>query len=172
MCNTANGLKTDTLTGRSTLPEVNTSGAETPDLERLFKRRRRDDNIVKTAKTLLVHGVTSGKVALLLRLDPEFVAELAKTWNPKFRKVKYTSQWTTKRTVRQYFDSGARLNKICADLQLPLFSVITFLQRDGVSNSEIASRMPDSDDPLFIEYRKTITRKQTMPQRRSPRLHY
>lgn len=155
MCNTDNDLK-----------------ADTPDLERFFKKRRRDDSIVKTAKTLLVHGVTTGKVALLLRLDPEFVAELAKTWNPKFRKVKYTSQWTTNRTVRQYFDSGAMLEKICVDLQLPLFSVITLLQRDGVSDQEMAARMPDSDDPLFIEYRKTITRKQAAPQRRSPRLHY
>lgn len=143
-----------------------------PDLERLFKKRRRDEDIVKTAKALLVHGMTKGKVALLLRLDPEFVAELAKTWNPKFRKVKYTSQYATKRTVRQYFDSGAMLEKICADLQLPLFSVITFLQRDGVSDQEMASRMPVSDDPLFIEYRKTISRKQAAPQRRSPRLHY
>lgn len=155
MCNTANGLKGDT-----------------PDLERFFKKRRRDDSIVKTAKTLLVHGVTPGKVALLLRLDPEFVADLAKTWNPKFRKVKYTSQWTTKRTVRQYFDSGAMLGKICVDLQLPLFSVITLLQRDGVSDQEMASRMPDSDDPLYVVYRETVTRKQATPKRRSPRLHY
>lgn len=155
MCNTDNGLK-----------------ADTSDLESFFKKRRRDDSIVKTAKTLLVHGVTPGKVALLLRLDPEFVAELAKTWNPKFRKVKYTSQWTTKRTVRQYFESGATLDKICVDLQLPLFSVITLLQRDGVSDQEMASRMPNSDDPLFIDYRETITRKQAAPQRRSPRLHY
>jgi len=155
LCDTANGLK-----------------ADTPDLERFFKKRRREDSIVKTAKILLVQGVTPGKVALLLRLDPEFVADLAKTWNPKFRKVKYTSQWTTKLTVRQYFDSGAMLKKICVDLQLPLFSVITLLQRDGVSDQEMASRMPESDDQLFIEYRKTIARKQAAPQRRSPRLHY
>lgn len=152
--------------------ECNGLSAENPDLSRFYKSRSRDSSLIDMAKKMLVYGMSPGKVALLLRLDPEFVAELARTWNPKFRKVKYTSQWTTKRTVRQYFDSGARLNKICADLQLPLFSVITFLQRDGVSYSEIASRMPDSDDPLFIEYRKTITRKQTMPQRRSPRLHY
>lgn len=48
-------------------------------LKRLFKNRRRDESILKTAKTLLVHGMASGRVALILRLDPEFVAELAKT---------------------------------------------------------------------------------------------
>ncbi|HHL1461154.1 TPA: hypothetical protein ACQ3CW_004670, partial [Klebsiella pneumoniae] len=48
---------------------------ELPDLTRLFKNRRRDDSIVKTAQKLLVMGMTRGKVALLLRLDPEFVAE-------------------------------------------------------------------------------------------------
>lgn len=157
MCDVANGLMVE---------------QKTQNLERLFKKRRRDESILRTAQKLLVMGMTPGKVALVLRLDPEFVAELAKTWNPKFRKVKYTSQYATKRTVRQYFDSGAMLEKICADLQLPLFSVITFLQRDGVSDQEMASRMPVSDDPLFIEYRKTISRKQAAPQRRSPRLHY
>lgn len=152
---------------------ANSLTAEKPnqDLKRLFKTRRRDESIVKTAKTLLSHGVPPGKVALLLRIDPEFVAELAKTWNPRFRRVAYTSQWTMKRTVREYFDSGALLEKICVDLQLPLFSVIKFLQRDGVSDQEMASRMPAQTDPLFIEYRKTVARKQKNPQRRSPRLH-
>lgn len=152
--------------------ECNGLSAENPDLSRFYKSRSRDSSLNDMAKKMLVHGMSLGKVSLLLRLNPEFVAELAKTWNPKFRKVKYTSQYAIKRTVRQYFDSGAMLEKICADLQLSLFSVITFLQRDGVSDQEISSRMPVSDDPLFIEYRKTISRKQVAPQRRSPRLHY
>ncbi|URQ61660.1 hypothetical protein LQ939_04890 [Pantoea alhagi] len=152
--------------------ECNGLSAENPDLSRFYKSRSRDSSLIDMAKKMLVYGMSPGKVSLLLRLNPEFVAELAKTWNHKFRKVKYTSQYAIKRTVRQYFDSGAMLEKICADLQLPLFSVITFLQRDGVSDQEIASRMPVSDDPLFIEYRKTISRKQAAPQRRSPRLHY
>lgn len=143
-----------------------------PDLTRLFKKNRRDESVLKTAKTLLVHGFSPGKVALLLRLDPEFVAELAKTWNPRFRRVAYTSQWTTKRTVREYFNSGATLEKICADLQLPLFTVVTLLKREGITEKEMASRMPDHDDPLLVAYRETVARKQKNPQRRSPRLHY
>jgi len=153
---------------------ANSLTAEKPnqDLKRLFKTRRRDESVLKTAKTLLVHGMTPNKVALLLRLDPEFVAELAKTWNSKYRKVKYTSQYATKVTVRQYFDSGAMLEKICADLQMPLFTVVTLLKRDGISDQEMASRMPNHDDPLYVAYRETVARKQKNPQRRSPRLHY
>lgn len=142
------------------------------DLKRLFKKRRYDESIVKTAKTLLVHGVSPGKVALLLRLDPIFVAELAQTWNPVFRRVRYTSQWSTRRTVRQYFDSGAMLEKICTDLQMPLFTVVTLLKRDGITDQQMASRMPDHDDPLFAAYSEIVARKLKNPQRRSPRLHY
>lgn len=152
--------------------ELTAEDEQNQNLKRLFNKRRRDESIVKTAKTLLVHGVSPGKVALLLRLDPAFVTELAETWNPRFRRVKYTSQYATKLTVRQYFDSGAMLEKICQDLQLPLFTVVTLLKRDGISDQEMASRMPDRDDPLFVAYRETVARKQKTPQRRSPRLHY
>ncbi|NIF34039.1 hypothetical protein F3J29_18070 [Enterobacter sp. Cy-643] len=142
------------------------------NLKRLFKVRRRNESVVKAAKTLLVHGMTPNKVALLRRLDSEFVAELAKTWNPKFRRVTHTSQWTTKRTVREYFDSGAMLEKICIDLQLPLYSVVLFLERDGITFQEMQARWPDHNDPLVVAYHEIVSRKQTTPQRRSPRLHY
>ncbi|EOC5744980.1 hypothetical protein ACI5CY_002650 [Cronobacter sakazakii] len=71
-----------------------------------------------------------------------------------------------------YYESGAMLAKICADLQLPLFTVVTLLKREGITEKEMASRMPDRDDPLFVAYRETVARKQKNPQRRSPRLHY
>lgn len=166
-CNSLNAENTD-------LPASGfASGKSQSDkLTRLFKKRRRDESVVKTAKTLLVHGHSPGKVALLLRLAPEFVEELAKTWNPRFRRVAYTSQWTTKRTVREYFDSGAMLEKICVDLQLPLFSVVQFLKRDGITPQQMQARWPEHDDPLVVAYRETVARKQTTPQRCSPRLHY
>lgn len=141
-----------------------------PDLERLFKKRRRDESVLKTAKTLLSHGVSPGKVALLLRLDPEFVAELAKTWNPRLRRVAYTSQWTTKRTVREYFDSGAMLEKICVDLHLPLFSVVQFLKQDGITPQQMQARWPEHDNQLVIEFRKTVQRHAHRKQK-PPRLH-
>lgn len=112
MCDVANSLTAETLTVRSTLPEENTSGAETPDLSRFYKSRSRDTSLIETAK------------------------------------------------------------KICADLQLPLFTVVTLLKREGITEKEMASRMPDHTDPLFVAYRETVARKQKNPQRRSPRLHY
>ena len=152
--------------------ECNGLSSENPDLSRFYKSRSRDSSLIDMAKKMLVHGMSPGKVSLLLRLNPEFVAELAKTWNPNFRKVKYTSQYATKVTVRQYFDSGAMLAKICADLQMPLFTVVTLLKREGITEKQMEPRLPDQHDPLFAAYRETVARKQKNPQRRSPRLHY
>lgn len=50
MCDVANSLTAETLTVRSTLAEVNTSGAETPDLSRFYKARSRDISLIETAK--------------------------------------------------------------------------------------------------------------------------
>ena len=173
MCDVANSLTAETLTVRSTLPEVNKSGADAPDLSRFYKARARDTSLIETAKKMLVHGYTPGKTALLLRLPYDLVKGLYdNSWNPRCRKISNTSQYATKRMARMYYESGAMLAKICADLQLPLFTVVTLLKREGITEKEMASRMPVSDDPLFIEYRKTISRKQAAPQRRSPRLHY
>lgn len=177
MCNTATGdsqtansLQAENLTGQSPLSEVNTSGAEIPDLERFFKKRRRDESVVKTAKTLLVHGMTAGKVALITRLDPDFVAELAKTWNPRFRRVSHANQHTAKRMARMYYESGALLATICRDLQLPLYTVVAHLKAEGVTEQQMAYGLPDRDDPLYVEYIKTVKRHANRKQK-SPQLH-
>lgn len=156
MCDVANGLS-----------------AENPDLSRFYKSRSRDTSLIETAKKMLVHGYSPGKTALLLRLPYDLVKGLYdNSWNPRCRKVKHTSQYATKVTVRQYFDSGAMLAKICADLQMPLFTVVTLLKREGITEKQMESRLPDQHDPLFVAYRETVARKQKNPQRRSPRLHY
>lgn len=156
MCDVANGLS-----------------AENPDLSRFYKSRSRDTSLIETAKKMLVHGYTPGKTALLLRLPYDMVKNLYdNSWNPRCRKVTHTSQYATKRMARMYFDSGAMLEKICSDLQMPLFTVVTLLKREGITEKEMASRMPDHDDPLYVAYRETVARKQKNPQRRSPRLHY
>ena len=77
MCDVANSLTAETLTVRSTLAEVNTSGAETPDLSRFYKARSRDISLIETAKKMLVHGYTPGKTALLLRLPFDLVKGLS-----------------------------------------------------------------------------------------------
>ena len=64
------------------LPEPEWPDPEVPDLTRLYKRRCRDENVIKKAKSLLVHGMTVNKVALLLRLPLEKVQQLhSEGWN-------------------------------------------------------------------------------------------
>lgn len=153
--------------------ECNCLKAETPDLSRFYKSRSRDTSLIETAKKMLVHGYTPGKTALLLRLPYDMVKNLYdNSWNPRCRRVTHTSQYATKRMARMYYESGAMLAKICSDLQMPLFTVVTLLKREGITEKQMASRMPDHDDPLFMAYRETVVRKQKKPQRRSPRLHY
>ncbi|EIZ8991121.1 hypothetical protein MQ572_002601 [Cronobacter sakazakii] len=171
MCNVANGLSAEN-------PDLPTNGfasgkSQSDKLSRFYKSRSRDTSLIETAKKMLVHGYSPGKTALLLRLPYDLVKGLYdNSWNPRCRRVTHTSQYATKRMARMYFDSGAMLAKICADLQLPLFTVVTLLKREGITEKEMASRMPDQHDPLFVAYRETVARKQKNPQRRSPRLHY
>jgi len=153
--------------------ECNGLKAENPDLSRFYKSRSRDTSLIETAKKMLVYGYTPGKTALLLRLPYDLVKGLYdNSWNPRCRRVTHTSQYAAKRMARMYYESGAMLAKICADLQMPLFTVVTLLKREGISDQEMASRMPDHDDPLLVAYRERVARKQKNPQRRSPRLHY
>lgn len=67
MCDVANSLTAETLTVRSTLPEVNTSGAETPDLSRFYKSRSRDTSLIETAKNARsrLHPVQNGAAPTL-----------------------------------------------------------------------------------------------------------
>lgn len=153
--------------------ECNGLKAETPDLSRFYKSRSRDTSLIETAKKMLVHGYTPGKTALLLRLPYDMVKNLYdNSWNPRCRRVTHTSQYATKRMARMYYESGAMLAKICSDLQMPLFTVLTLLKREGITEKQMASRMPDHNDPLYVAYCETVARKQKNPQRRSPRLHY
>lgn len=86
---------------------------------------------------MLVHGYTPCKTALLLRLPYDLVKGLYdNSWNPRCRKISNTSQYATKRMARMYYESGAMLAKICADLQLPLFTVVTLLKREGITEKK------------------------------------
>lgn len=54
---------------------------------------------------------------------------------------------------------GAMLADICQALGLPLFTVVMSLRGDGVTNAAMAPRMPEYDDPLYVEYRQVVARK-------------
>ena len=51
------------------------------------------------------------------------------------------------------------LADICQALGLPLFTVAMSLRGDGVTNAAMAPRMPEYDDPLYVEYRQVVARK-------------
>ncbi|WP_417640569.1 hypothetical protein [Klebsiella sp. FR21TRMT6331] len=146
-----------------------------PDLTRLYKRRCRDENVIKKCKIMLVAGVPPGKVALLLRLPLERVIELYNSsYNPRCRRFANPNNG---RLVMTMWNEGATLAEICTALTLPLFTVVTSLRQNGITDAAMAPRMPPYDDPLCVEYRQVVARKaaskfkpiQINPMRRSRR---
>ncbi|EJG2380216.1 hypothetical protein B6J47_26875 [Klebsiella pneumoniae] len=128
-----------------------------PDLTRLFKNRARDGDIIKKCKIMLVAGVPPGKVALLLRLPLERVIELYNSsYNPRCRRFANPNNG---RLIITMWHEGAMLADICQALGLPLFTVVMSLRGDGVTNAAMAPRMPEYDDPLYVEYRQVVARK-------------
>jgi hypothetical protein len=51
-------------------------------------------------------------------------------------------------------DEGATLVEVCQTLGLPLFTVVMSLRQNGVTDAAMAPRMPDYNDPLYVEYRR------------------
>lgn len=145
MCNTTNSLNAEQANKWQTTS---------------LKSRKYDEALVKKAKTMLVHGHSVQKVSLILRLDPEFVAKLHETWNPRFRRLTKPNQYTAQRMAKQLFTDGANLESICKLLDIPLFTLGEYLITAGVSLADLMARMPEPDHKLMSEYRKTIARKQ------------
>ena len=54
---------------------------------------------------------------------------------------------------------GATLVEVCQTLGLPLFTVVMSLRQNGVTNAAMAPRMPEYNDPLYVEYRQVVARK-------------
>ncbi|MFT1617775.1 hypothetical protein [Enterobacter kobei] len=128
-----------------------------PDLTRLFKNRARDGDIIKKCKIMLVAGVPPGKVALLLHLPLERVIELYNSsYNPRCRRFANPNNG---RLIITMWHEGAMLADICQALGLPLFTVVMSLRGDGFTNAAMAPRMPEYDDPLYVEYRQVVARK-------------
>ncbi|WMY75829.1 hypothetical protein RHD99_07780 [Buttiauxella selenatireducens] len=125
-----------------------------------LKYRKYDEALIKKAKTMLVYGVSPGKVALLCRLDPAYVDQLFLTWNPTFRRICKPNQFTTQRMAKQLFSDGANLESICKLLDIPIFTLSEYLITAGVSRVDVMARMPEPTHKLAVEYRKTIARKQ------------
>ncbi|MEC5319669.1 hypothetical protein VSX61_12085 [Brenneria populi subsp. brevivirga] len=133
---------------------------ELPDLNKLYKRRCRDEHVIKKAKSLLVHGMTVSKVALLLRLPLERVQQLhSEGWNPRCRRVTRINAYQNAKLALTSFNEGAMLAEICQALGLPLYTVVMSLRQNGVAESAIQARFPSPDDPLTLAYNIVVTRK-------------
>ncbi|MBS6568773.1 hypothetical protein [Klebsiella grimontii] len=155
--------KTDLLEDLPDLPEP------LPDLTRLYKRRCRDESVIKKAKSLLVHGMTVNKVALLLRLPLDKVQQLhSEGWNNRCRRVTPHNAWTCQKLAIQCFRSGAMLTEICSLTDMPIFTIISMLEREGIASADLLPRMPSEADPLMVEYRRTVSRHKSLPCRRKP----
>ncbi|WP_313375073.1 hypothetical protein [Pantoea sp. CTOTU50773] len=137
-----------------------------------LKYRKYDESIVKKAKSLLVLGWTPGRVACYLRLDTEFVKRLhSESWNPRSRQITERNAFTSQRLAFQYFQSGADLVAIADVLDLPLFTVIKFLEKAHLPSDEIRKRLPDSSHTMMKEYRKTLAHHASKIKQNEIRTH-
>lgn len=164
-------MNNDDRNGVSAEPEQKTDlpALKSLDLSLFYKRRQRDDSLIKKACTLLVHGHTVGLVSLLLRLPVEKVQQLHdEGWNPRCRRVAPPNAWTCQKLTIQCFGTcGAPLAEICRITDRPLFSVIKMLTAEGVSLSMLSQYLPEENNQLMVEYRKTLARHEASPKRRA-----
>lgn len=128
-----------------------------PDLTRLFKNRCRDGDVMQKCKHMLIAGYSPGRVALLLRMPLEKVKELHQaSYNPRCRRFANPNNG---KLIITMWHEGATLVEVCQTLGLPLFTVVMSLRQNGVTNAAMAPRMPEYDDPLYVEYRQVVARK-------------
>ncbi|EPJ2974176.1 hypothetical protein ACUY4R_004411 [Kosakonia sp. BK9b] len=134
-----------------------------PDLTRLYKRRCRDGDVMQRCKRMLIAGYPPGKVACLLRLPIERVKELYEnSYNSRCRRFANPNNG---RLIHTMWSEGATLAEVCQALGLPLYTVVLSLRQNGVTNAAMAPRMPEHDDPLYVEYRQVVVRKATSKSR-------
>ncbi|HHX7695389.1 hypothetical protein ACMZ6G_26370 [Klebsiella pneumoniae] len=139
------------------LPEPELPDPELPDLTRLYKRRCRDGDVMQKCKHMLIAGYSPGRVALLLRLPLEKVKELHQaSYNPRCRRFANPNNG---KLIITMWHEGATFVEVCQTLGLPLFTVVMSLRQNGVTNAAMAPRMPEYDDPLYVEYRQVVARK-------------
>jgi len=115
---------------------------------------------LRYAKYLLVIGLGVNEVALRTRLPVKAVQDLAVSFNPRFRKISNRRQVDMENITLDMFRRGDDLRTIARFLDLPLFTLVTYLQKHGIKQHQIAPKMPPPDDSLTIEYTATVKRKQ------------
>lgn len=131
-----------------------------PDLTRFYKNRARNEELIRKCKHMLIAGYSPQRVACLLRLPLEKVKELHQaSYNSKYRRLANANSYQNSRLALVSFKENATLADICTALSLPLYTVVTFLRENGITDAAMAPKMPPYDDPLCIEYRRVCERK-------------
>lgn len=139
----------------------NAEQTDLPDLARFYKNRSRNEDLINTAKALLIRGVPPGRVALMLRLPLDKVQELYANegWNPRCRRVASSNVHTNQRMALTSFHEGESLTEIAKALGLPLYSIVSILRTNGIADAAIQQRLPPISDPMMIEYLRVCERK-------------
>ncbi|MCE9801725.1 hypothetical protein [Raoultella ornithinolytica] len=138
-------------------PELPEPLPDLPDLTRLFKNRARNVDVMQKCKHLLIAGYPPGRVALLLRLPLEKVQNLYEnSYNKRCRRFVKPNNG---KLITTTWNEGATLAEICQALGLPLFTVVHGLRQNGITDAQMALRMPPYDAPLCVEYRQVVARK-------------
>lgn len=138
----------------------NAEQTDLPDLARFYKNRSRNEDLINTAKALLIRGVPQGLVALMLRLPLDKVQQLhSEGWNPRCRRVASSNVHTNQRMALTSFQEGESLTEIAKALGLPLYSIVSILRTNGIADAAIQQRLPPISDPMMIEYLRVCERK-------------
>lgn len=128
-----------------------------------------DDIQIRRAKALLVEGYTPEAVAKATGVPLKKVQQFySESWNPVCRSTTKQTQRLIYRLCYEAWQNGDDLKTMCERWDYPLYSLVRLL-KTRLTPEELNSRMPDRDDPLYIEYVKTCkfhaTKKKRLDKR-------
>lgn len=134
-------------------------------LANLLRYLPNDDIQIRKAKSLLVDGYAPEAVASATGVPLKKVQQLhSESWNPQSRTKTKPPQRLVYRMLWEAWQNGDDLKSMCHRWNYPLYTIIRML-KSKLSPDELNSRLPDSDDPLFIEYIKTCNNHATKKER-------
>lgn len=128
-----------------------------------------DDIQIRKAKALLVAGHPPELASKLTGVPLKKVKQLhSESWNPVCRSTTKQTQRLIYRLSYEAWQAGDDLKTMCERWDYPLYSLVRLL-KSRLTPEELNSRMPGSDDPLYIEYLKTCKFHATKKQRLAKR---
>lgn len=134
-------------------------------LANLLRYLPNDDIQIRKAKSLLVDGYAPEAVAKATGVPLKQVEKyFSESWNPQSRTKTKPPQRLVYRMLWEAWQNGDDLKSMCHRWNYPLYTIIRML-KSKLSPDELNSRLPDSDDPLYVEYIKTCNNHATKKER-------